>query len=214
MVQRMYEPWAISFCLFCGDKSSIGQDPVGKGIEIMNILGQIDQGILWLLQALRQEWMNPFWKMVTSLGNSGWFWIVTALALVLCARTRRTGATMLLAMVLGALVTNVLLKPWVGRVRPYDTLEWLVPVIGPQRDASFPSGHSCAAFATAIVGREQLPWPYGILLVVLAGLVAFSRLYLGVHYPSDVLAGILIGIAAARTAMWIMGKRELPDAEP
>ena len=173
----------------------------------MNILGQIDKGILWLLQALRQDWMTPFWKMVTSLGNSGWFWIVTALVLVICARTRRTGATMLVAMLLGALVTNVLLKPWVARVRPYDALEWLEPVIGPQRDASFPSGHSCAAFATAMVGRERLPWPYGILLVVLAGLVAFSRLYLGVHYPSDVLAGILIGSCAAKAAMWMVDAR-------
>ena len=84
----------------------------------MNILGQIDKGILWLLQALRQEWMTPFWELVTSLGNGGWFWIVTAFALAICLRTRRTGATMLLAMLLGAVVTNVLLKPWVARVRP------------------------------------------------------------------------------------------------
>ena len=106
------------------------------------------------------------------------------------------GGTVLFALIIGALITNVCVKPAVARIRPYEVIEGLIPLINPPMDFSFPSGHSCAAFAAATACWEGLPKKYGIAMLALAGLVSFSRLYLGVHYPSDVAAGIAVGVFA------------------
>ena len=84
----------------------------------------------------------------------------------------------------GALITNVCLKNLVARPRPMS-VEGLVPLIGKPTDYSFPSGHTCASFACALVLYRILPKKYGVPAVILASLIAFSRLYVGVHYPTD-----------------------------
>ncbi|MCI8363037.1 MAG: phosphatase PAP2 family protein [Clostridia bacterium] len=170
----------------------------------MDVFTLFDQNFLLWIQSLRQDWMTPFWKAVTFLGNAGWFWILLALLLLFWKQTRKTGMAALLALMVGALITNVWIKPAVARPRPYDVVEGLVALLGPQMDYSFPSGHSCAAFAAAMVCWRMLPHKYGLPLLVLAGLLAFSRLYLGVHYPSDVAGGILIGLASGWVACRIM----------
>jgi len=162
--------------------------------------------LLWIQEHLRQEWMTPFWKLITSLGDSGWFWIALALALLCFRRWRRTGATVLLALVIGALITNIALKPLVARIRPYDVIEGLSLLVKRQADLSFPSGHTCAAFAAGAVCFVRLRRPWGVCLLVLAVLIAVSRLYVGVHYPTDVLGGIVVGLfgawAALRLVAW------------
>ncbi len=170
----------------------------------MDALAQLDRGLLMWIQSIRQEWMTPFWKAVTALGNAGWFWILLAIVLILVKKTQKTGVTVLLALIIGALVTNIIIKPSVARIRPYEIIEGLERLIRAQKDFSFPSGHSCAAFAAAFVCWNMMPKRYGALFVILAVLIAGSRLYLGVHYPSDVLGGILIGIAAGWAAVKIV----------
>lgn len=169
----------------------------------MEFLWQLDSRILLWIQSLRQDWMTPFWKGITFLGDYGWFWIVLALAFLCFRQTRKTGVAVLLALLTGALITNVVLKPLFARTRPYEVIEGLVLLVHRQKDYSFPSGHSCAAFAGAAVCYRRLPRPYGTGLLILAGLLAFSRLYVGVHYPSDVLGGIMTGLLAAWTALKI-----------
>ena len=182
----------------------------------MEFLWQIDSSILLWIQYFRQEWMTPFWKGITFLGDYGWFWIVLALAFLCFRQTRKTGAAVFLALLIGALITNVVFKPLFARTRPYEVIDGLVLLVGRQKDYSFPSGHSCAAFAGAAVCYRLLPRRYGIGFMVLAGLLAFSRLYVGVHYPSDVLGGIIIGLLAARaelkTSAWYC--RKLSDSSP
>ncbi len=173
----------------------------------MDALSQIEGVfLLWIQEHLRQEWMTPFWKLITSLGDSGWFWIVLALALVCFRRWRRTGVTVLLAVAIGALITNVALKPLVARIRPYDVIEGLSLLVERQIDLSFPSGHTCAAFAAGTVCFVQLRRPWGACLLALAVLIAVSRLYVGVHYPTDVLGGMAVGLfgawAALRLVAW------------
>ena len=163
----------------------------------INLDGNI---LLWIQEYIRQDWMEGFWKGITMLGDSGWFWIALSLLLMVPRRTRWIGITSLAAIVIGALITNVTLKNLVARTRPYEVVEGLALLIEKQRDYSFPSGHTCASFAAAGVYWRMLPKKFGIPLVILAAMIAFSRLYVGVHYPTDVLAGLLIGLFAAWAA--------------
>ena len=164
---------------------------------LINLDGNI---LLWIQEYIRQDWMEGFWKGITMLGDSGWFWIALSLLLMVPRQTRWIGITSLAAIVIGALITNVTLKNLVARTRPYEVVEGLVLLIEKQRDYSFPSGQTCASFAAAGVYWRMLPKKFGIPLVILAAMIAFSRLYVGVHYPTDVLAGLLIGLFAAWAA--------------
>lgn len=169
-------------------------------MDFLDYLWQLDSSILLWFQSLRQDWMTPFWKCITSLGNAGWFWIALALLLLCFGSTRRAGASALLALALGALMTNILIKPAFARIRPYEVIDGLILLVEKQRDFSFPSGHSCASFAAATALSKHLPRRAFICLLSLAALIAVSRLYVGAHYPSDVLGGILIGVLAGRLA--------------
>lgn len=171
------------------------------------MIQQIDLSILlWIQENLRADFMNGFWKAVTFLGDGGWFWIVLGVAMLFWKKTRPAGWTLLLALAIGALLTNVGLKNLVARIRPYDFSDQVRLLVKPQADYSFPSGHTCASFAAAVACWKKLPRRYGILAVILAVLIAFSRLYVGVHYPTDVLGGMLIGVFAGWAACRILRK--------
>lgn len=169
----------------------------------------IDVNVLFFIQEyLRFEWMTPIWKFITWLGDAGWFWIALSVILLIPKRTRKIGAAALISLLIGALITNVALKNLVARTRPYEVIDGLILLVDPQHDFSFPSGHSCASFAAAMVYYKMIPKKYGVPAVILATLIALSRLYVGVHYPSDVAAGILIGILAAWIACRIVGEKK------
>lgn len=182
----------------------------------MDFLIQLDGDILLFIQEhIRKDWMESFWIFITSLGDTGWFWLAVS-ALMLIPKKRRTiGITAMLAVAIGALLTNVTLKTLVARIRPYEVVEGLRLLIEKPHDYSFPSGHTCASFAAALVYYRMLPKKWGIAAVVLASLIAFSRMYLGVHYPSDILAGLAIGAFAAWAAVCIVayiGRKSKPDS--
>lgn len=176
---------------------------------LLTNLAMLDANILlWLQEHFRQEWMTSFWTFITSLGDGGWFWIALSVLLLIPKRTRRVGIAALLALGIGALVTNVVLKNIVARTRPYEVIDGLILLVEKQSDFSFPSGHSCASFAAAMAYYKMLPKKYGVPAVILAALIAFSRLYVGVHYPSDVIAGILAGMFAASAACKLVKRSE------
>lgn len=161
----------------------------------MEVIQQIDLSILLFIQEhLRFAWMNGFWEFITRFGDGGIFWIILTLALLIPKKTRKAGIVAGCSLALGYLITNVTLKPLVNRVRPYDFSDAIIPLGTLPHDASFPSGHTCASFACALIYVRMLPKKYGIPLVVLAALVALSRLYLCVHFPTDVLGGFLVAL--------------------
>lgn len=172
-------------------------------MEILEWIQKIDaQILLFIQQYIRQDMMNWFWKGVTFLGDGGWFWIVLGVALLIPKKTRRSGFAALLALLIGSAVTNLVLKTAVARIRPYDAVEGLFPLVRKLKDYSFPSGHTCASFSCAVVYYKMYPDIKGKGAMALAVLIALSRLYVGVHYPTDVLAGAIVGWVSAVLVLW------------
>lgn len=130
---------------------------------------------------------------ITHLGDAGFLWLVCAAVCLVRPRTRRCGIVILACLLLGLIVGNGMIKPLIARPRPFITFPELLPLIE-QGGWSFPSAHAMSSFsaATAIFAFYRKP---GIICYVMAALIAFSRLYVCVHYPSDVLCGILLGLA-------------------
>lgn len=155
------------------------------------------QALLFIQEYIRQDWMNGIWKTITHLGDAGWFWILLGILLLIPKKTRKAGIAALMALAIGALITNVALKNIVARIRPYEMVEGLRLLIEPQPDFSFPSGHTCASFGAALAMYSFLERKWGIPLVILAVLISLSRLYVGVHYPTDVIGGAVVGVLAA-----------------
>ena len=151
----------------------------------------------WIQANLQSGFMDKFMPFITIFGDAGIFWMVWAGILLIFRKTRKMGIGMFIAMILGLLVCNITLKPLVARIRPYDLqLEEFGVTIkllsGAMHDFSFPSGHTIASFEAAVVLLKNSK-KMGIPAYILAIMVAFSRLYLYVHYPTDVIASIILG---------------------
>ena len=137
------------------------------------------------------DWLMP---LVSRLSNHGEIWILLAAVLLLIRRQRLYGLSAAWALTLDLIACNMILKPLIGRVRPFVFRPDLPLLVPPPGDASFPSGHTAAAFAVVFALRFSGS-PLWRPVLALAAVTAFSRLYLYVHWPTDVLGGVLLGAA-------------------
>ena len=181
-------------------------------MDILSFLAErFDLPILeWIAANLRCPFMDTIMPIITLLGDAGIFWIAIAALCLFFPKYRKMGLSMGISLLIGLLVCNVLLKPLVGRIRPYDyQLEHfgkqIQLLVAAQHDFSFPSGHTIASFeaATAIMLHNK---KLGIVAMILAVMISFSRLYLYVHYPTDVLASIVLGTAIAFLGCFLVKK--------
>lgn len=170
---------------------------------ILKLDGEI---LLWIQKNMRTDLMTAIMRGITRLGDDGCLWIALAVVLLVIGKTRRVGAASALSLILTFLVVNLGIKNIVGRIRPYEAIVGLTRLVPAENSFSFPSGHSAHAFAVGVVIFLMLPRKIGVPTLVLSFLIAVSRMYVGVHYPTDVLAGILIGSAIAGFSVWIVGK--------
>ena len=149
---------------------------------------------LTALQGLHTPARDAVMLFFTRLGNAGFVWIVLAAILLLFRRTRRAGCILALALVCDLVLCNFILKPLVHRVRPCDLLPEVTLLIPHPSDYSFPSGHTAASFTAVaalwLAGKKQ----WALAALPLGVLIAFSRMYLFVHYPTDILGGVLVGV--------------------
>lgn len=165
---------------------------VQKGDELL--ITNMDFAILdFIAEYLRCGVLDFFLPLVTHLGDGGWFWIVLTLVLLIPKSTRKYGGAMALALIFDLLLCNITIKPLVGRVRPYDLRQGMELMITAPHDYSFPSGHTAASFAGSgalyfMKAKGRIP------ALILATVIGFSRLYLFVHYPTDVVCGAILGL--------------------
>ena len=150
----------------------------------------------WIQANLKSSVMDTVMPIITVFGDAGIFWMVVSALLFIFPKTRRTGLGMAIAMMIGLIVCNVTLTPLVARIRPYDLQAELgvtIQLLGERmHDFSFPSGHTIASFEAAVVMLKNSK-KMGIPAMILAVLISFSRLYLYVHYPTDVIASVILG---------------------
>ncbi len=146
------------------------------------------------LQTMHTPLITKIMKAASKLGDAGFIWILLTGVLLVIPKTRKVGILVSVALLLDVLTCNVILKPLIARTRPYDVNTAVELLIRAPRDYSFPSGHTAASFAAAaalwFADKKKLAIP----ALVLAVLIAFSRMYFYVHYPTDVLGGAILGM--------------------
>ena len=157
----------------------------GFELEILN----------WIQANLRCGVLDAVMPAVSWICNHGEIWIILAAVLLAMPKTRKAGACLVCALVLDLLLCNLWLKPWIGRVRPFEVNPGIKLLITRPTDASFPSGHTAASFA-AVSALRTARSPLWKPSLALAAVIAFSRLYLYAHWPTDILGGILVGTLA------------------
>lgn len=160
---------------------------------------------LHAIQSMHTSWLTPIMIVVSTLGNAGLIWILTGLILLIPKNTRQCGVTMLLAMAFSFLLGNVILKNLIARDRPFILDETVELLIARPGEYSFPSGHTLNGFTAATVIFLYFKKP-GIGALLFAGLIAFSRMYLFVHFPTDILGGMVLGVIDAVLITFLVRK--------
>ena len=160
--------------------------------------------LLWVQENLRTAFGSVIIPLWTHLGDNGLLWIAIAAVLLCFPKTRRLGALALGGLFFSLLAVNVTIKHLVARPRPWLTIEGLTVLVNEPDPNSFPSGHTSAAFAFAAAVYRELPRPWLRFTAVGAAIcMAWSRIYVAVHYPSDVIAGAVVGTLCGLCAAWL-----------
>lgn len=170
--------------------------PDGAGVSNLALA---EFQILDWINSLHNGFLDSVLPVISAFGDKGIGWIILSMILLCFPKYRKAGLAMALALIFCLIIGNMTLKPLIARPRPYSYFPEMQLLIPPLEDFSFPSGHTFASFASAtalfLFHRKE-----GIAAGILAAVIAFSRMYFYVHFPTDILAGIILGIASGFTA--------------
>ena len=176
---------------------------------MQDIVGFINELDISILEGIQEVFQSSFWDtampIITSLGNGGVIWIMLSLMLIITRKYRKAGIIALMALLITSFLGEVVIKNLVQRVRPFIGVEGIKLLITEPTSFSFPSGHTGSSFAAASALAANIE-VYGKYFLILAALIAFSRLYLYVHFPSDIAGGIILGVLSARLAQIIYNR--------
>lgn len=169
------------------------------------MIAWFDNIILEWFLSIQNDILTTIFRWITILGEGGIIWILIALLLLMKKKTRMIGVTVIVALLFSLLIGNLMLKPLVARMRPCWRNPDILLLIANPTDFSFPSGHAMSSFAAAMsiwMWKRRM----GVLALAGAAIMAATRLYFYVHYPTDILAGLLIGILLGVSAYFVTKK--------
>lgn len=159
-----------------------------------------DDILLYIQNNIREPFLNHAMKFITALGDKGIMWGGAAILMAASDKYRKNGIKLGLSQGIGAIITNVATKNTIKRPRPFDVIEGIQTLIPAPTDWSFPSGHTTSSIAAGTLLLMRMPKKVGVPAFITGLLISLSRIYVGVHYPSDVLAGAAAGVFAAIAA--------------
>ncbi|KMT22343.1 phosphatase PAP2 family protein [Clostridium cylindrosporum] len=171
----------------------------------MDFIQNIDNTILnFIHENFSNSLMDKVMPFISSIANNGMLWIIIAIIFILTSKHRKYGVTLLIALTLSLVIGEVILKPLIGRIRPFNVNDVLILIPSPS-GFSFPSGHSMSSFTAATI-IWNFNKRFGVVAFIAASVIAFSRLYLYVHYPTDVIGGAILGIMCGMLSCLIIFK--------
>lgn len=169
---------------------------------MIRVINNIDQTIIFFVQKyMHFDLLDSIMIFITSLGDKGSFWVLVSFSLLFNKKTRTAGILTLAALLLNMLLGEGILKNLFRRERPYHTFSDIMLLVKALPTYSFPSGHTSSSFAAAFVLSRYLK-RYRFFFFGLAALIGFSRIYLFVHYPTDIVGGILLGLLSGSVVVF------------
>lgn len=177
-------------------------------MNFYDMIFNFDNSVLsWIQLHLRNEFLDSFFIFFTTIGNSGFIWIGITLLFLFIPKYRKCGIMLAISLLLCVFIGEIGMKNIFQRLRPFHSIEEMKLLIHPPAGYSFPSGHTASSVASSIVLWQSKNKLISITGSILALLIAFSRLYLLVHYPTDILGGILLGGVVSCSVILIDKKR-------